>query len=367
MKWVRIIKSLTEFFKRRVVQRYLVLIGLVLGLILLRDFKSLLFLTIIFSYLGFNLGLIIHYRFPKVPYGLCIVLLFLTVAVIFITSLVILLPTLVTQLTLLPQAIDSSLRNLPTIDHMLQNGLNSVWHLFGTSLMTKNGLNTFDAVINSVVYLTVAYLLGFIYCLTYKRMQEFGRQFLNSPHTQIFGDLYDYAHRYILILGRVIETQLVISMMNTVMLVIALIVMRIPNVLILGLLSFIFGLVPLVGMLIMMVPLILFAYVQGGWVLVVIMAIVVGVIHLIEAYFLHPRLMASSTSLPVFVTFVVMIVAGRLFGPWGMLLGLPTVLFAMDLLGVQEAQLSQGKLAQTRRVLWRWRRVKNAQHDEIGK
>ena len=364
---MRIIKQLTAFFKRRVVQQYLVLIGLILGLILLRGFKSLLFLTVIFSYLGLNLGLIIHYRFPKVPYRLCIVLLFLTVAVIFITSLVILLPTLVTQLKLMPHAIDSILHNLPTIDHMLQHGLNSVWHLFGTSLMTKNGLNTLDAVINSVVYLTVAYLLGFIYCMTYERMQTFGRQFLNSPHTQTFADLYDYAHRYVLILGRVVETQLVISMLDTTMLVIALIVMRIPNVLILGLLSFIFGLVPLVGMLIMMIPLILFAYIQGGWVLVLAMVLVVAAIHLFEAYFLHPRLMASNTSLPVFVTFVVMIVAGRLFGPWGMLLGLPTVLFAMDLLGVQAAQLSQGKLAQTRRVLWRWRRVKDAQRDTIVK
>lgn len=361
------IKQLTAFFKRRVVQQYLVLIGLISGLVLLRDFKSLLFLTIIFSYLGLNLGLIIHYRFPKIPYRLCIVLLFLTVAAIFITSLVILLPTLVAQLTVMPHAISSILHNLPTINHMLQHGLNSVWHLFGTSLMTKNGLNTLDAVINSVVYLTVAYLLGFIYCLTYKRMQAFGRQFLNSSHTQIFGDLYDYAHRYVLILGRVIETQLVISMLDTAMLVIALLVMRIPNVLILGLLSFIFGLVPLVGMLLMMVPLILFAYVQGGWVLVLLMVMAVGDIHLFEAYFLHPRLMASNTSLPVFVTFVVMIVAGRLFGPWGMLLGLPTVLFAMDLLGVQEAQLSQGKLARTRRVLRRWRRVKDTQHDEIVK
>lgn len=348
-------------------QQYLVLIGLALGLVLLRDFKSLLFLTVIFSYLGLNLGLIIHYRFPKIPYRLCIVLLFLTVAVIFITSLFILLPTLVKQLTVMPHAIDSALRNLPTIDHMLQHGLNSVWHLFDTSLMTKNGLNTLDAVIESVVYLTVAYLLGFIYCLTYQRMQAFGRQFLNSPHTQTFSDLYDYAHRYVLILGRVIETQLVISLLNTIMLVVALLVMRIPNVLILGLLSFIFGLVPLVGMLIMMVPLLLFAYVQGGWVLALIMVIVVGVIHLIEAYFLHPRLMASNTSLPVFVTFVVTIVAGKLFGPWGLILGLPTVLFAMDLLGVQNAQLSQGKLARTRRVLWRWRRSKNARHDKIVK
>lgn len=348
-------------------QQYLVLIGLVLGLVLLRDFKSLLFLTIIFSYLGLNLGLIIHYRFPKIPYRLCIVLLFLTVAVVFITSLVILLPTLIKQLTVMPHAIDSTLHNLPTIDHMLQHGLNSVWHLFDTSLMTKNGLNTLDAVIESVVYLTVAYLLGFIYCLTYQRMQAFGRQFLNSPHTQTFSDLYDYAHRYVLILGRVIETQLVISLLNTIMLVVALLVMRIPNVLILGLLSFIFGLVPLVGMLIMMVPLLLFAYVQGGWVLALIMVIVVGAIHLIEAYFLHPRLMASNTSLPVFVTFVVMIVAGKLFGPWGLLLGLPTVLFVMDLLGVQNAQLSQGKLARTRRVLWRWRRSKNARRDKIVK
>lgn len=348
-------------------QQYLVLIGLVLGLVLLRDFKSLLFLTVIFSYLGLNLGLIIHYRFPKIPYRLCIVLLFLTVAVVFITSLVILLPTLVKQLTVMPHAIDSTLHNLPTIDHMLQHGLNSVWHLFDTSLMTKNGLNTLDVVIESVVYLTVAYLLGFIYCLTYQRMQAFGRQFLNSPHTQTFSDLYDYAHRYVLILGRVIETQLVISLLNTIMLVVSLLVMRIPNVLILGLLSFIFGLVPLVGMLIMMVPLLLFAYIQGGWVLALIMVIVVGVIHLFEAYFLHPRLMASNTSLPVFVTFVVTIVAGKLFGPWGLLLGLPTVLFAMDLLGVQNAQLSQGKLARTRRVLWRWRRSKNARHDKIVK
>ncbi len=61
----------------------------------------------------------------------------------------------------------------------------------------------------------------------------------------------------------------------------------------------------------------LIGYTVGGWQNVAVLIIMIIVIHILEAYVLNPKFMSSRTQLPVFFTFVVLMLSEELFGIWG--------------------------------------------------
>jgi predicted PurR-regulated permease PerM len=46
--------------------------------------------------------------------------------------------------------------------------------------------------------------------------------------------------------------------------------------------------------------------------------------------------MSSMTHLPIFFTFVVLIVSEELLGAWGLIIGIPIFVFFLDILGVHQ-------------------------------
>jgi predicted PurR-regulated permease PerM len=111
-----------------------------------------------------------------------------------------------------------------------------------------------------------------------------------------------------------------------------------PSIMVLSIIVFILGLVPVAGVLISMVPLTLLGFASGGLIRVVWIIVLVILIHAFESYFLHPRLMADRTDLPVFVTFITLIIMESLLGAWGLIIGIPIVSFFLDILGVQNSE-----------------------------
>jgi predicted PurR-regulated permease PerM len=59
-----------------------------------------------------------------------------------------------------------------------------------------------------------------------------------------------------------------------------------------------------------------------------LMLVAIGVIlliHFIEAYFLNPRIFGHHLRMNAVVVLIVLTIAGKLFGVWGLILGLPVV------------------------------------------
>ena len=62
----------------------------------------------------------------------------------------------------------------------------------------------------------------------------------------------------------------------------------------------------------------------GGFVLVLkLMLFIIG-IHLVESYFLNPKIMGAVMKIHFLAVLIILLVAGKLFGFWGLLLGIPT-------------------------------------------
>ena len=61
-------------------------------------------------------------------------------------------------------------------------------------------------------------------------------------------------------------------------------------------------------------------------------AFMIMIIHAIESYFLNPKLYSITMKLPIFYTFIVLMVSELLFGAWGLVIGIPLFVFIIGLI-----------------------------------
>jgi predicted PurR-regulated permease PerM len=112
-------------------------------------------------------------------------------------------------------------------------------------------------------------------------------------------------------------------------------ILNFPQLVTIAFMIFILSLIPIAGVIISLVPLCIIAFSIGGLTKVLYVLIMIAIVHAIESYILNPKLMSSKMELPIFFTFIVLIVSEHLMGMWGLLIGIPLFMFILDLLDVK--------------------------------
>ncbi|GKQ43229.1 AI-2E family transporter [Companilactobacillus sp. RD055328] len=181
----------------------------------------------------------------------------------------------------------------------------------------------------------ISFILSFFYSFDLDNIDRFGDAFLKSRYSWLFKDLKFYADKFVNTFGVVLEAQLFIAFTNTIITGITLVFMNMPSILALSVMVFLLSLIPVAGVVISLVPLSMVAYSVGGIKDVIYIIIMIIVIHAFETYFLNPKFMSSKTHLPMFFTFVVLIVAEKFMGAWGLIVGIPIFTFLLDILDVK--------------------------------
>lgn len=184
--------------------------------------------------------------------------------------------------------------------------------------------------------LFLALLLSLFFLLGKDNVIAFTAQFRTSKLSWLYNEIEYFSQKFILTFGKVIETQLLIALFNTVFTVIGLWILGFPNLFGLALMVFVLGLIPVAGVIISLIPLSAIAFSIGGLPTVIYLLVFIMLIHAMEAYVLNPRLMASKTHLPIFYTFVVLIFSEHFFGVWGLIVGIPSFVFLLDILEVKK-------------------------------
>ena len=164
------------------------------------------------------------------------------------------------------------------------------------------------------------------------------RKIKASKIAPIYNEIEFFGRKFVLTFGKVLEAQVIIALVNCVLTTIGLWILGFPQILGLSLMVFVFGLIPVAGVIISLVPLLTIGYTIGGYPYIIILIIFVCIIHAIEAYILNPKLMSSKTNLPVFFTFIVLIFSEHFFGVWGLIIGIPVFVFLLDILQVQRME-----------------------------
>ncbi len=162
---------------------------------------------------------------------------------------------------------------------------------------------------------------------------------ISRLRTSRVGDFYEEAAppiaRFGILLGRAIEAQAAIAVVNTVLTLMGMLLLGIPLVAMLSVIVFVCSFVPVLGVFISTTPIVLVALNAGGPGLSLAAVALVIVIHAIEAYVLNPLIYGRHLKLNPVLTLIILYVGYHAFGLWGMLLGVPVSrYFIHDVLGV---------------------------------
>jgi predicted PurR-regulated permease PerM len=171
---------------------------------------------------------------------------------------------------------------------------------------------------------------------------------ISRLRTSRVGDFYEEAAppiaRFGILLGRAVEAQAAIAVVNTILTMIGLLLLDIPLVAMLSVIVFVCSFVPVLGVLISTTPIVLVALNSGGPGLSLAAIGLVIVIHAIEAYLLNPLIYGRHLKLNPVLTLIILYVGYHAFGLWGMLLGVPVArYFIHDVFGVPFRE--RGRLA----------------------
>jgi len=127
------------------------------------------------------------------------------------------------------------------------------------------------------------------------------------------------------VLGRALEAQLFIAVCNTILTGIGIWILGLDNLLVLSTIVFFCSFIPVAGTFISSTPIALIALQSGGVsTMLIAIAIIMGV-HALETYVLNPQIYGHHMHMNPVLVLIVLTIGGKLFGVWGLILGIPIV------------------------------------------
>ena len=335
-EWIDLFKELME---KEITKKVLFFAFFILILYLMKSILNLLLLTFLFTYLISSLIDFIYKPISKVLTVKKGVLLgAIYILMVFVIAIVIFryIPIIVDQSVIIfDQFADLKLApgNI-SIEKYITPFLSKI----DIGTYTKTGFATIFQVASSLgalgANILISLILSLFFILEKNTILNFLKKFKYSKISGFYELVKSYGTNFLNSFGKVIRAQVIIATVNSLVSVIFLAILGFPYLMALGFMVFILGLIPVAGVLISLVPLALIAFKVGGLMKVIYILILVAGIHSLESYILNPRLMSEQTKIPVFFTFVILIISEHFMGVWGLLLGIPMFIFILDLLGI---------------------------------
>ncbi|AQY50677.1 membrane protein [Listeria weihenstephanensis] len=330
-------EELWEKFKANTgLQRVLIFALLVFVLYLVRSMIDLILLTFIFTFLITRLEKVIL-RWVKVPRKLIVIVLYVLIVIFLYFAITHYLPIIIDQVISTFNAVMKFYNN-PGNNDFLKYVVNLI-NDSNVKAYIDSGVKFIIGSLSGIgsigISFFMALILSLFFALEQERVVHFSSKFLTSKIGPVFREIAYFGKKFVGTFGVVLEAQFLIALVNTFLTTIALIAMGFPQVLTLSIMVFLLGLIPVAGVIISCIPLSIIAYSVGGITDVIVILITIVIVHAIETYILNPKLMSSKTDLPVFYTFIILIFSEHFFGVWGLIVGIPVVVFLFDVLGVR--------------------------------
>ncbi|PWA12893.1 AI-2E family transporter [Pueribacillus theae] len=332
-------EAIVNFFRKKSVKRALIFGLIVLILFSVRSMMNLILLTFIFSFL-MNRLVEFTIRHISLNRTLLVLLLYTSIISLLTVGIVKYLPLITMEISQLIRQITNF--SAQSHDNPIVQFIESFIADNHITSYIENGLSflmkSFTDISKTSVQVLIALLLSLFFLLEKPRLLEFTEKFKHSKIAPFYHEIEFFGKKFSRTFGKVIEAQFMIAIINTCLSVIVLVILGFPQIFGLSIMIFFLGLIPVAGVIISLIPLTLIAFTIGGFLKVIYLIIAVMIIHAIEAYILNPKLMSSKTDLPVFYTFIVLILSQNFFGVWGLIVGIPVFVFLLDVLGVTEPE-----------------------------
>jgi predicted PurR-regulated permease PerM len=188
-------------------------------------------------------------------------------------------------------------------------------------------------VVGGTLQFLLAVLLSFLIVLDFDHIKKDLKQWGESPVGRFFSEASASVIHFSEIVGRAFQCQMVIALLNASITGIGLLILGIEPLLLLTTIVFLFGMIPVLGVFISSVPIVLIAFnMEDGGLGFALMAVgMIFIVHMLEAYVFNPRIYAARFHLNPVVVLIILLVAHKLAGVWGMLLGIPITHYILNI------------------------------------
>ncbi|AIK36614.1 AI-2E family transporter [Bacillus pseudomycoides] len=337
--------QMKNFFQSRGFQRLLILVILALILYGLKSMINLILITFILTFLMDRFQRFISEklnRFVRINRKVIIAFLYIVLVTFIVATLYKYLPVLTIQISQLIYQFKLFFKNPP--DNEMIRYVFSAINQMEVSKYIEQGVDVIYQSLANIGKISLQILLSLILSLFFllekERIIVFTSKFEDSKLSIFYEEIAYFGQKFARSFGKVIEAQFLIAVVNCILSVIALVFLGFPQLLVLAVMIFLLGLIPVAGVIISLFPLCIIAYNIGGIAYVVYILIFIAVIHAIESYFLNPKFMSAKTNLPIFYTFMVLIFSEHFLGIWGLIIGIPIFIFLLDVLEVYDGEKS---------------------------
>ncbi len=329
-----------SIFTKQMPRRILILLAFGVAIYLLRGMANMFLLTFIFAYLGYTAQSFFFKRAKNLNSRVLkaiIITVYMAILTLAVYVLYLYIPKIVSEVNSIIQQAIVFLNG--TYENATLNYIISLSKEFKISTYVSNN---YEGLIKSItnigkwgIDIFIAVILSLFFILEKNRIVRFTSYFENSKIRMVYEEMSFFGRKFLQSFGKVIQTQITISFINSILSMIMLYILKFPQVLGLGAMIFVLGLVPVAGVVISLIPLSIIAFTIGGFRMIVYVLVLIAILHALESYILNPKLMSQKTKLPVFYTFVVLIVSEHILGIWGLIIGIPIFIFILDVLEVK--------------------------------
>jgi len=342
-------QTIKQLFNKDSILKIILVLALVLFVYLVRSILNLILLTFVITYLVNSIqSLLVNQinKVIKINPTIITIIIYMFIIVTIVLLAVKYIPIAISESILILNKMEYI--NFPKDTKGIMQYLAPIYDQINIASYAKSGIQTIMIFVTDLgefsLNFFMALLLSLVFILEKDSVLRFVYKFKYSKVSSAYNYLSYFGNNFLNSFGKVIQAQIMIAIANTLLSVIGLAIMGFHQLFALAFMIFILSLVPVAGVFISLIPLCLIAFKIGGLIKIVFVLIMIFVIHAIESYVLNPKLMSDSTNLPIFFTFVTLIVSEHFMGIWGLLLGIPIFMFVLDIIGVDFSEKTASRL-----------------------
>jgi predicted PurR-regulated permease PerM len=200
------------------------------------------------------------------------------------------------------------------------------------------GQTTIGYIANAGIILTkffIALILSYIFIIEREKIARFLSKIKDGNFSFLYYEWAIVAKKVGTGFWLIFRAQSIIALVNAVLTSFGLLVISFfhgwesfPYIFTLSLVVFIFWFIPVFGTFLSGIPIIIIGYGYGAnthdsLIIVGAIAIMIAVVHAVEAYYLNPKIVSSYIHFPVFITFVILLISEHFFGLIWLLIWVP--------------------------------------------
>ncbi|GAB2552374.1 AI-2E family transporter [Gracilibacillus alcaliphilus] len=185
---------------------------------------------------------------------------------------------------------------------------------------TVEGIASFATTLTNIIVSLVTF--PFVLFFLLKDGQRFKNYFLTLFPKRYRNDVTDILHRMDTQVGSYIQGQIFVAFCIGVLLYIGYLIIGLEYAIILAAVAAVTSVVPYLGPIIAITPAIIISIVTSPWMLLKL-GVVWAVVQLLEGHLISPNVMGKTMKVHPLTIMFVLLVAGKLFGIFGVILGIP--------------------------------------------